>query len=900
VTGTAETNTLERLLRASPDPEGARARLAPILVADPALESNEETLARLVAIAASSRSLAATAARHPAILSEPDPGWSVTLRVRSALARSAGADLAGLLDMPAATERFSDEIDDIVEDRLAAVRAELATTQPEAAELAFAVVAMGKWGARELNYASDIDLVFVHEPGALDDTVARATANTLAGRLLAGLSAPTFDGPALVVDADLRPEGTLGPLCRSLDGYTRYYRDWAEPWELQALLKARPAAGDESLGQRFADLAGKVIWSEGLDSEALRSIRRIKEQAEAAAPTDDVKRSRGGIRDIEFTIQLLQLVHGRLDPDLRGARTLDAMDDLARHGYIDQADHGALADAYRFLRDLEHRIQLWDLRQTHRLPANGDERARIGRSLGMEGDPAAELVERLGEVRAVVRSIHERLYFRPILDSLVGSPTARLGIDQASLRLEALGFRDVEAARRALGELTTGLTRRSRVMNQVLPLMLDWLSLSPDPDMGLLQLRTVLAHTPDHSALITLLQTNPLAGERLCALLGTGRLIGSLIDRIPEFIPRLADDRLLEEIREGDDAADQLARLLESRPDRDARIGTIRRFVRRRKLRLAARDVLATPALASTIGGLSDTADAAMRGAMLVAGHGEASGLAVVAMGKWGGHELAYESDLDLVYAYSDEPQRETALEATVELERILAEPSKHGEAYQLDAGLRPEGKAGPMARSLDGYRRYYAEWAEPWEMLALVRARPVAGDPDTMEGFLEVIEPVLWRESLPSGMVRSIRAIKARVENERIPADQDPDFHLKLGKGGLSDIEFLTQLLQLQHGGRDPSLRVTGTVEALDRLGDSGILTADEHRALAGSYEFCTRVRLRLHLQQGRVVDSLPADPHALSAAAVSLGFDRATDLREEYRRVTRRARRVFERRFF
>jgi glutamate-ammonia-ligase adenylyltransferase len=900
VTENADTTNLERLLSAAPDPDGARARIGPILEAEPSLLDDGELLERLVAIAASSRALSVTAARHPAILGGPDPGWSVTLRLRSALARTAGADMAGLLDMADATERFSEEMDQIVEDRLAEVRTELTTTHPVAADVPFAVIAMGKWGARELNYASDIDLVFVHDPGELDETLARSTANTLAGRLVAGLSAPTFDGPAMVVDADLRPEGAMGPLCRSLDGYTRYYRDWAEPWELQALLKARPAAGDPSLGERFFALSQDLVWSQGLDSDALRSIRRIKEQAESSARPDDVKRSRGGIRDVEFTIQLLQLVHGRLDADLRSARTLDAMEALATHGYIDTEDHSSLRSAYRFLRDLEHRIQFWDLRQTHSLPAAGEDRARIGRSLGLDTDPGSALVDRLSEVKAVVRDIHERLYFRPILDALVGSPTARLGIDQASARLEALGFRDVEGARRALAELTSGLTRRSRVMNQVLPLMLDWLSLSPEPDMGLLQLRSLLAHTPDHSALITLLQTNPLAGERLCALLGTGRLIGSLIDRIPEFIPRLADDRLLADVRVGDDAADRLAQLLESRPEPDARIGTIRRFVRRRKLRLAARDILSEPGVALTIGGLSDTADAAMAGAVMVAEHGPASGVAVVAMGKWGGRELSYESDLDLMYVYADDEQRESALEATVELDRILAEPSKHGEAYQLDAGLRPEGKNGPMARSLEGYQRYYAEWAEPWEVLALVRARPVAGDPDTIDGFADLITPVVWRQTLPAAMVRSIRAIKARVETERIPADQDPDFHLKLGKGSLSDVEFLTQLLQLQHGGSVPELRVTGTLEALERLHASGLLNADEHAALSGSYEFCTRVRLRLHLQQGRVVDSLPSAPHALSAAAVSLGYDRASDLREDYRRLTRRARRVFERRFY
>ena len=332
-----------------------------------------------------------------------------------------------------------------------------------------------------------------------------------------------------------------------------------------------------------------VIWEQGLDVDSLRSIRKLKEQAEAGARPSDIKRSRGGIRDVEFSVQLLQLVHGRLAPELRGQGTLEALQALTDLGFVAEEDRSHLDTAYRFLRDLEHRIQLWDLRQTHELPDDPQRREQLGRSLGMLTDPSRQLEQRIGEVRSVVRDVHERLYFRPILDALVGSPSARLGMEQAALRLEALGFNDVAAAKRALEDLTAGLSRRSRAMQQVLPLMLDWLSLTPNPDLGLRQLRTVLANTPDHAALVTLLQVNPLAGERLCRLLGTSRLIGDLIDRIPEFVPRLADEQMLVEVRDRVAELSRLLGLLDSRPDPDAKTGTIRRLARRRKLRIAAR-----------------------------------------------------------------------------------------------------------------------------------------------------------------------------------------------------------------------------------------------------------------------------------------------------------------------
>jgi glutamate-ammonia-ligase adenylyltransferase len=802
--------------------------------------------------------------------------------------------------MTTATARFSGAIDGLVGEVVARATRSLAERYPIVLDLPFAVIAMGKWGARELNYCSDIDLMFVHGNVPGDDSGSRAPALALAAAIVADLSARGVDGPGLLVDADLRPEGSIGPLSRSLDSYVQYYAKWGEPWELQALLKARPAAGDADLGRRFSEMVETVIWERGLDVDALRSLRKLKEQAETGARPSDIKRSRGGIRDVEFSVQLLQLVHGRLAPELRSRGTLEALRALADNGFVEEDDRARLEAAYRFLRDLEHRIQLWDLRQTHELPADPERRDQLGRALGMATDPGRELEQRLAEVRSVVRDVHERLYFRPILDALVGSPSARIGVEQASLRLEALGFDDPPAARRALEELTSGLSRRSQAMHQVLPLMLDWLSLSPDPDLGLGQLRTVLANTPDHAALVTLLQINPLAGERLCRLLGSSRLLGDLIDRIPEFVPRLADETLLGDIRARDEETIRLLGLLDSRPDPEAKIGTIRRMARRRKLRIAARDILDQADTVATLRSLTDSADAAVAGALHVVTGGDPTGLCVIAMGKWGGGELSYGSDLDLMYVFAEDSGRDEALRVATGMHRVLSETSRHGEAYALDADLRPEGRKGPLARSLESYRRYYQEWAEPWEMLALVKAREAAGDHALAQRWSDMVDAFLWHQRLPADAQRSIREIKARVENERIPAGEDPDYHLKLGRGSISDIEFLTQLLQLRHGGAIPEVRVPGTLEALEVLTGHELLDPDEQRALSESYLFCTRARLRLHLQMGRAVDSLPTAPNELRSLSASLGFDRAFELRDEYRRVTRRARLVFQTRFY
>lgn len=888
---------LDEALAASGDPETARLRLRAVTDADPDLADDPARLLRAARVCGASRALATSLAVHPTLLDgQVPPSATVPLQLRAALIPILADDLEGSIDLRTATARWSDAVDRIVSDVLDETVDTMLPQYPVLGETGFAVIAMGKWGARELNYYSDLDLIFAHQGPDGGSDPARAAAIAVASRLMTTLSAPTFDGTAFVVDADLRPEGAVGPLSRSIASHRSYYDRWAEGWELQALLKARPAAGDAEVGAAFARMAADLIWERGLDPEDLRAMRSIKARAEDEASARDLKRGPGGIRDVEFAVQMLQMVHGRFDADLRLPATLDVIAALGAHGYVESAEARSLADAYLFLRRVEHRLQVWDLSPTHTLPTSEADRERLGRGLGWISDPIGGFDQRLAEVRAAVRDLHERLYFRPILDSLAGIPSARLDPESARLRLSALGFRDVAAAESAFADMTGGLSRRSRAMQQALPLTLDWLSRSPDPDLGLAQLRLLLANTPDHGALATLLQTNPIVGERLCLLLGTGELLGTLLDRIPEFVPKLAEDDPTWDIRDAPGTTQRLIGLLDSRPDPDAKVGTIRRYARRRTLRVAARDILDQAPSAETTASLSDTGDAVLAGA-LHALNGE-DGFGVVAMGKWGGRDLSYGSDLDLLYVHSDE--RTDAFGIAGELARMVSAPSRHGPGLTIDTELRPEGRRGPLARSLEGYRRYYSEWAEPWEVMALVRARPAAGDPDLLADFMEMISPVVWRPRPDEAFVRSIRTVKARVETERLPAGIDAANHLKLGPGGLSDIEFVTQLLQLRHGGSEPTVRTPVTLEAIGALASIGVFTSDEARSLVEALELLTRLRLRLHLRRGGSNDVLPVDADKLGRLAASLGFDRRTELTEQHRRHTRRARRVFETRFF
>lgn len=873
---------LDRLSDALP---GVQSRLA----SDHALRD------AVFAVTAASRSLTELLVSDPAAIEllddldvRPvlDDGGDLRRWKRLELLRIAARDLTGVDDLPAvgrALARLADEV----------LQAAAAAT---GADPGLAVIGMGKLGGCELNYASDIDIMFVGDPQAHDKT-ARAVLDIVR--------------TCYRVDVDLRPEGRDGPLVRTLESYEAYWERWAHTWEFQALLKARSVAGDAELGASFIERARARVWERPFTLDDLRAVRAMKARSEELLArkglTDrEVKRGRGGIRDIEFSVQLLQLVHGRADPDLRSPTTLDALAVMGTTGYVDPADARALDRAYRLLRTVEHRLQLVQEQQVHTLPAPADVagRDRLARVMGYRDTPeatAGELLDGfLRRQQANVRSIHQHLFFRPLLDALTATEAAVAPMSEEAVatRLEAFGFTDAKRTRLALRELTKGLTRSSRLMQQMLPLLLGWLSEAPDPDLGLLGLRVLAAGPAQATELATAFRESPEAARRLCTLLGTSRRLGETLEHHPDMIPALGQPDALarrspKALLQGASAA------LAWREQVEERQRGLLRYKRREELRVAAGDVLElAPAgedqVVVTAGQLTALAEASLQAA-LEALHPPLP-FAVVAMGRFGGAELSYASDLDLLFVYDGTtPEDFGAAEKIGEgLVRFLSGTTPAARVYPIDLGLRPEGKDGPLARSLDGYAAYYDRWSQTWERQALVRARFVAGDAGVGSRFLEIVEPHVWSRPLSEEEVREIRRIKARVERERIPAGEDPQFHLKLGRGSLSDVEFTAQLLQLRHG-----VRATGTMEALVRLEQSGALDPDDREVLADAYRYCERTRNRWFLVKGAPGDSLPARPEQMAALARSLGTT-ATDLRESYRRVTRRARRVVERVFY
>jgi glutamate-ammonia-ligase adenylyltransferase len=829
----------------------------------------------------------------------------------------AAEDLTAEATFEQTTAALTELADAALEAALAIARSEL---PDDGTRCDLAVLAMGKCGGRELNYVSDVDVLFVAGvPDGVEEAAALARATALAQRVMRACGAATAEGSLWPVDANLRPEGRDGALVRTLASYRGYYQRWAATWEFQALLKARTAAGDRGLGAELVAEVAPMVWSaadrEGFvaDVQALR--RRVEADVAGKEGDRQLKLGPGGLRDVEFSVQLLQLVHGRSDGSLRSPNTLEALDALARGGYVGRDDAATLAAAYRFLRTLEHRMQLHRLRRSHVVPTDERDLRRIGRSMALRTDPVGELTALWRSHRQEVRRLHEKLFYRPLLDAVarLDAGDAGLSLQAAEQRLQALGYQDPISALRHLEALTVGVSRRAAIQRTLLPVMLGWFAESPDPDAGLAAFRRVsdaLGSTPWY---LRLLRDESVVAERMAHVLASSRYASDLLLRAPEAVQLLADDAELRP--RGRDAlvAEALATVRRHGTPEAAATGV--RALRRRELfRTAVAELLGVADVDQAADGLSAITDATIAGVLdvAVAVVGGDAGLptrfAVIAMGRYGGAELGFGSDADVIFVHDPLPgsdaqeATEAALAVARELRRLLAIPSPDP-ALEIDADLRPEGKDGPLVRSLDSYAAYYARWSEPWEAQALLRATPVAGDADLGERFIALVDPLRYPQGgIDDTAVREIRRLKARMEAERLPRGADPGLHTKLGRGGLSDVEWVAQLLTLRHGYRVPGLRTPRTLPALAAAVDAGLLERSDADVLGRAWRQASRIRDAVMLVRGRPSDLVPTEPVLLAQVSQVLGYPpgRTGELLEDYRRVSRRARQVVERVFY
>lgn len=779
-----------------------------------------------------------------------------------------------------------------------------------------AVIAMGKCGARELNYVSDVDVIFVAEN-------ADAVAIRVAGEMMRFAADAFFE-----VDAALRPEGKHGQLVRTLESHVAYYQRWAKTWEFQALLKARPAAGDFELGRAYVDALMPMVWTacerEHFVPEVQAMRRRVEELVPAERRAREIKLGTGGLRDVEFAVQLLQLVHGRTDEALHVASTVDALAALGARGYVGRDDAANLTASYEFLRLLEHRLQLQRLVRTHLLPDEDDDESLrwLARAAHVRPDGTRDalgvLRDELKRQSLRVSRLHAKLFYQPLLES-VGQPAVGIAegmsAEAAQRQLAALGYEGPQSALTHLAALTSSSGRRGRVQQVLLPTLLDWLSDTPDPDAGLLSYRRISDALAEQRWYLSTLRDEGAVAKRLMQVLGTSAYVPDLLMRAPEVIQSYADGpdgpKLLDV--EPDGVARALVASAARHSDPQRAIAASRTLRRRELARIASADLLGMLEVTEVCRALTSVWVAVLQAALEAiirantADRAAPARIAVIGMGRLGGGELGYGSDADVMFVC--EPKAGVDEAAAVkwsvtvaeQVRSLLGTPSADP-PLEVDANLRPEGRSGPLVRTLASYEAYYAKYAQIWEVQALLRAHRVAGDLDLGERFLLMVDKIRYPPGgVSTDSVREIRRIKARVDAERLPRGADPNTHTKLGRGGLADIEWTVQLLQLRHAHEVPALHCTSTLEALDAIGAAELIAEGDVELLRQAWLTATSARNALVLVRGKPTDQLPGPGRQLNAVAVAAGWDTddGGEFLDNYLRVTRRAKAVVKKVF-
>ena len=779
-----------------------------------------------------------------------------------------------------------------------------------------AVIGMGKCGARELNYISDVDVIFVAEPSeGLEASRAMDIATKLVTRMMRIMDELGTEPALWQVDANLRPEGKSGALVRSLDSHQSYYERWAESWEFQALLKARPIAGDVGLGSEYIERIWPKVWESTVRENFVDSVQKMRQKVTDNIPNSEVdaqiKLGPGGLRDIEFTVQLLQLVHGRVDPSLRVRDTLGALEALSNGSYIGREDAERFSSHYRFLRLLEHRIQLSAMRRTHLMPEDENARRAVARAVSLDLT-ASELVARWEQVKLEVRDLHQQLFYRPLLSAVSGLSQEDLELTsaQAQERLAAIGFGDTKGALAHISALTSGLSRRAAIQRQLLPVLLQWFAEGTDPDAALLAFRRLSEDLGDSHWYLRMLRDSSGAAKRMTQVFSTSRLATNLFEKMPEAAAWF--DRAEELEPENLEALSaQFEAIVSRHEDPELAAASLRAIRRKETLRVAIGASLGIIDLEQIAQGLTDITESYLVAIQevatkfLIEKQGPLSHeLAIVAMGRFGGAELGFGSDADVMFVYralgDDVNKAQSEAEILVsEIRRLSADQSLE---FELDLDLRPEGKNGPIVRSIDSYAAYYKRWAGTWESQALLRARLISGAPAIANVFVELIDQYRYPEKIEQTAIVEIRRIKARVEVERLPQGADPKRHLKLGRGSISDVEWLVQLLQLKHASAYPQIQTPHTLPALEQMEACGLISNSDARVLKEAWVISSSIRSSAMLYLNKRTDVLPLDRAQLEGIARLTGYPRggASSLEQDYLAATRRGRAVFEKLFF
>ncbi len=829
------------------------------------------------------------------------------------LLRITAQDVLGKVDLRTVVEWLSDLADVCVQSALNLCHTELSQTMQMQGEPGLCVLAMGKMGARELNYSSDIDLVFLcaDEPPLSGKREPMVYLQRLCESIVKALSEPMRRGIVFRVDLRLRPEGRSGAIVRTLQSAVHYYENWAEAWERQAMIKARPCAGDLQVGTQFLERLRPWVYRPQLSADDFQEMvqQRVRTEAQTRARGEwetDIKNGWGGIRDIEFPVQALQLMRGGRLPRLRTPSTLDALNQLSRARLLEPETAHALSEAYCFLRTVEHRLQLLYGHQTHSLASEPSERAKFARRMGY-ADPQ-RFEEDLQRHRSVARAFRERVLNTAPTESLSTNtlPLELIGTNEGEqvwdAELHAMGFGEPARAYQVLCNWVVGNRygeptpdeRRSAL--RILPELLETCAQTLSPDRALLALEQLADALPSRAMLFRTLEGSHQVLYRLAELAQSPTLWQMLMANL-----ELLDMLFGEEISaHGAKTRTQHHRALQQRLEgcrtERTRVSNLRAYARRERLRIGARDLWAETEPQHTAEDLSALACELLSASLQIASPEDVN-LLLLGFGSLGAGEVGYTSDWDIAFVYADESHLPTAQAYAIKMLQLCQQMSETGAFPKVDTRLRPEGGAGALVRTLEGVLQYYAEYAEPWERLASVRVSVLNPDCAFAEAFLERWNLLRYRGAPTAEEVEAIRHLVRRTLTERIPPSQQ-ETHLKLGKGGLAVIEFLAGWLVLQVASPDSHPASSNTLELLNWLLRQGVLDRPDYEVLSEAWLLQYHLRNRLALLFEPASELLP-EGERFGMLARSLGYSheqalwqRLHSLRQAVDEIARRFR--------
>jgi [glutamine synthetase] adenylyltransferase / [glutamine synthetase]-adenylyl-L-tyrosine phosphorylase len=832
---------------------------------------------------------------------------------RQAFLRIAIGDLVGRLGVVGTMAAMSRLADECIRGALEAAAGLVASQTGPAAD--FCVIAMGKLGAGELNLSSDIDLMY------LCDQMGEESARRVGEKVTELLSQGCFR-----TDLRLRPGGRNSPLVVSFDNALNFYESLGQTWERAALLRARPVAGAVAAGQRLIGELGRFIYRSYLDFDTLRQLRAMKRQVESELRTPDlvernVKLGYGGIRELEFIVQALTLIYGGRDPRLRVAQTLDALDRLEAYGYMHRGRAQRLKEAYLFLRDVEHKLQVAAGLQVHTLPNGAEAQAVMATRMGFGKDAAARA--RFARILKAHRDLvatqfremlagGEERSARPVPELARRAWQAAFDPERAATALADLGFMHADESVAHLTLLAHGprhglaSPRRRELLEYLGPLLLDEIRALADPDLALKNMASFIAAIGARTSFLALLEEHTATRRVLLRLFASSSYLSTVFIRHPDMLDTLVRSDLARLHKSSAELTSDLSGLIAAAEDFESRLDAIRAFRHQEFLRIAIADLAGNLELDEIQVELTALAETVLREALSLA-HGEVAArraiptglrLCAIAMGRLGAAEMSYNSDLDLIFVYHvpDEVAsggREAASRIVQRLIGVLEARTREGYAYRLDLRLRPSGNAGPLVASLDGFRDYHRQSSAVWERQALVRARVVAGDSSLAEEVETARREFVYGRGLDAAAVSEIRAMRARMEHE-IGAEDRARLNLKQGRGGLVDVEFITQMMALRYAIELPALRVRGTVALIRALGEAGLTAAGDAAHLEADYRFLSRLEDRLRIESDQAAWALPTAREQLTPIARRAGYSGANAAEQLLQELAQRRARI------